>query len=415
MRASNVPLSKPLAASLLQALLMVAVCLPSGSIFGLNAKMILFAVFSLSFLAYLVVPSSERPSSSDFVGIAVFCAGLCFWGVVAIVYGQSQETQVLLHLKDIASTVALAWLCIFCVRRGLLRPEGIIIPIVYGTVALALMKIALIVLTFGPKIDPIQLLETVFGKDALVGGSIGLGLTRVEFPSDIIGSFVLFILLCPTVSGIRFRRIFVGFAVTILIASSLLAFARYIWLLEAVAIVAAMVIERKFKWLFAAALAIVVVAYVSTESFQMLGSSRFVSDHVSDSDQIRIDQSKALLDEIQTRPLLGKGLGAHADGLIRNDQNQYSYELQWLALTMQFGFVGIAGIFLLLAASARDLLASQHPAKVWLLLLFGLWLLSGWTNPHLTSSFAGALFGMFMAIFYRIRVNAPQDDYARLT
>jgi len=73
---------------------------------------------------------------------------------------------------------------------------------------------------------------------------------------------------------------------------------------------------------------------------------------------------------------------------------------------MQFGFLGICGIMVLIAASARDLLRARHPAKPWLMALFALWLLSGWTNPHLTSSFAGATFGMFMALFYSIRYHS---------
>ena len=76
---------------------------------------------------------------------------------------------------------------------------------------------------------------------------------------------------------------------------------------------------------------------------------------------------------------------------------------------MQFGALGMAGIILLVGNSARDLIASRHRGRSWMALLFVLWLLSGWTNPYLTSSFAGATFGMFMAMFYRMRKVVPSN------
>jgi|SRR5579872_792112 hypothetical protein len=394
---------KPLVAWLLQAMLMIAVCLPTGSIFGLNVKIPAFALFAIALAMYVASRSSKWITADEFIFLALFTAGLAFWGLVAIFRGQSETSQVFLQLKDIASTVILAWLCLFFLRRHLMRPEDVIKPVVYGIVALAVMKIALITITLALKINPIQLLGNIFGDDALVGGSIAFGLSRIEFSSDILGSFVLFALLCPSVSGLRFRRVTIAFFSLAVIASGLLAFARYIWFLEAFAIFAATIIEGRFKLLVLAALAMICVGYFYYEELQPVFEARFFSDQVSDSDLIRMEQSKALVTAIEARPLIGKGLGAHVNAVIRNSEDQYSYELQWLSLTMQFGFAGIVAILLMIAASARDLLASHHPAKLWLLALFVLWLLSGWTNPHLTSSFAGATFGMFMALFFKLR------------
>lgn len=405
----STPVSNPFAARLLQLMLMIAVCLPTGTISGLNVKIPVFALFATTFIFYLATHSSNwlRPAETIFLGC--FVAALCFWGLIAIFHGQSETSQVFLQLKDIASTVVLAWLCIFFVRRHVMLPEDIIKPVLYGTLALATMKLLLIVVTLGLHIDPIQLLSNIFGEDALVGGSIAFGLTRIEFSSDIIGSFALFVILCPTVSGIRLGRVSRFCAVVVLLASGLLAFARYIWFLEFVAIVAALILEHKLKLLAIAVIALVPLTFIYYEALEPLIEARFFSDQVSDSDLIRIEQSKALLDAIKARPVIGKGLGTHVNEVIRNQQDQYSYELQWMSLSMQFGILGIAAIGVLIAASARDLLMSHHPAKPWMILLFSLWLLSGWTNPHLTSSFAGATFGMFMALFYAMRYHSELD------
>jgi hypothetical protein len=81
----------------------------------------------------------------------------------------------------------------------------------------------------------------------------------------------------------------------------------------------------------------------------------------------------------------------------------YVYELEWLAFLMQFGIVGMIGIILLIGLSCRDLIMSKDPAAVSLLVMFLVWLCSGFTNPYLTSSYAGGAFGLFMAMFYRMR------------
>ena len=396
----------PFAASLLQALLIIAVCLPSGSIFGLNVKIPVFSLFAIVLIFYLAIHSDNWPSVGDLTFFALFVAGLSFWGLVAVLGPEPDSKQLFLHLKDLASTVVLAWLCIFCVRRHLLRPEQIAKALIYGVVSLALMKLALIAFTIGPKVDPIQIIANIFGEESLVGGEIGFGIARIEFPSDIVASFALFAVLCPSVSEVRFRKILVVGMVAVLLLSGLLAFARYIWFLDAVAIAGAMILERRTKLLVALMAPLIPLTYVYYEALQPLVESRFFSNQASESDLIRLEQSKALLGEIESRPLIGKGLGAHADAVIRNEENRYSYELQWMALTMQFGALGIAGIVTLIVVSSRDLWAARHPAKPWLILLFALWLLSGWTNPHLTSSFAGATFGMFMALFHRIRFGS---------
>jgi hypothetical protein len=310
--------SKPLAATLLQLMLMIAVCLPTGSIFGLNVKIPVFAIFVVVFAFYLATHSSKWLNLSDLIFLGCFVAGLCFWALLAIFHGQSDTAQVFLQLKDIASTVILAWLCSFFMRRHLLRPKDIIKPIVFGTLALAAMKLLLIAVTIGPKIDPIRLLSSVFGEDALVGGNIAFGFTRVEFSSDIIGSFSLFAILCPSISGLHFRRFSTFCAVIVLLASGLLAFARYIWFLEFVAIIAALVLERRLKLLAIAIVALLPVTFVYYEALEPLVEARFFSVQVSDSDLIRIEQSKALLDAIKTRPFIGKGLGTHVNEVIRN-------------------------------------------------------------------------------------------------
>jgi len=394
---------RPFAATLLLLLLFTVVCLPTGSVFGLNVKTILFVIYSLWFTWFVTTNSKQWPTPSEQIFLGIFVACLCFWGLIAIYHGEDDTGQILLELKDIASTVLIAWFCRFFLRRRLLRPESVIASVVSAAVTVGFLKLLLILAVLLFRIDPVRLIESVFGQGSLVSGEIGLGLTRLAFSSDIVGSFALFAILCPDLSGIRLRRGFGAIGVVMLLVSGLMSYSRYIWFTDLFALLAALVIQRRLKVLLLSAITVGIVAIASLDVIGPLFVQRFSSEQVSDSDLTRIEQSKALWDDIEARPILGKGIGQHA-AVIRNEQNRYSYELQWMSLLMQTGIVGIAAIFVLIVAAARDLLAVRNPVKFWLAGLYLLWLLGSWTNPYLISSFAGATFGMFLAIFQRVRM-----------
>ncbi|HEX3821924.1 MAG TPA: O-antigen ligase family protein [Candidatus Sulfotelmatobacter sp.] len=390
-------------------LLFTAVCLPTGSIFGLNVKAALFVVFVVALAWFLVTHSSDWPTLSEQIFLGIFISCACFWAIIAIYHGESDTKQIFLELKDIATTVLIAWFCYFFLRRKLLQPESVITSVICAAVTVGFIKLALILCVLILRVEPVSLIESVFGEASLVSGEIGLGLTRLGFSSDIVGGFALFAVLCPSVSGVRLRRSFVALCVFMLLVSGLLSYARYVWITDLFAIVAALVIERRVKVLLLSALVVGIVAGTSFEALNPLFAARFSSEQTSESDLIRIEQSKALWDEIEARPVFGKGIGQHALGLIRNEQNPYSYELQWMSLLMQLGLVGVGAILVLFVAAARDLLAVRGPAKFWLAALYLLWLLGSWTNPYLISSFAGATFGMFLAMFYRMRMIAEEN------
>jgi hypothetical protein len=59
------------------------------------------------------------------------------------------------------------------------------------------------------------------------------------------------------------------------------------------------------------------------------------------SDEIRFDQAHALLDEFQSSPLFGKGMGYTVSSLIRSEHSPYSYEQYALSLLMKCGLFGV--------------------------------------------------------------------------
>lgn len=69
--------------------------------------------------------------------------------------------------------------------------------------------------------------------------------------------------------------------------------------------------------------------------------NRFVGEDIEYSDLTRIEQIVAFSKEIPDDFLLGKGLGAYMKGFVRSKELPFLYEVEWMALIYQFGFIGI--------------------------------------------------------------------------
>jgi hypothetical protein len=348
------------------------------------------------------VTNSPFFSHAEMIFMVVVAASLCFWSLVGVFNGQADTGQIFSELRQIASAISVAWLSIFAIRRGLLTAERLITVIIYGMFCVSAVKMALVAASFFSNIDPIQITQSVFGE-ATRADPILFGLVRLDFPQDIVGAFALFALLAPSVSGVRFGRMSKLFiCIVVVLGSGFLTYSRAIWFIYVVSIFVAMIVQRSWKTMAVTILAVLVLGAWYYDVFNVVFEERFVAE-AEPSDVGRIEQARDLMGEIKARPFLGKGMGAHFSTDSRTTTQKYSYELEWLALLMQFGIVGTIGILLLVAASTRDLVMAKHPARPWTLLLFALWLLESCLNPHITSSYAGATFGLFMAMFYRMR------------
>lgn len=382
--------------------LFLSVCLPGGSVLGLNIKLISDGLFLAAFVVYVVANGSFF-SHTEIICMAVVVASLCFWSLLGVFNGQADAGQISSQLRQIASAIFVAWLSIFAIRRGQITPERLITVIIYGMFCVSAAKVTLVAASFFSNIDPIQIVRSVFGEESAVAYPILFGFVRLAFSADLVGAFALFALLAPSVSGVRFGRMSKLFiCIVVVLGSGLLTYSRALWFIYVVSILVAMIVQRSWRTMAVTILAALVLVVSYYDVFNTVFEERFVTEAES-SDAGRIEQARALMEEIKARPILGKGMGAHFSTDTRSMTQKYSYELQWLAFLMQFGIVGLVGIVMLIVASARDLVMAKHPAKPWMFLLFVLWVLESCFNPVITSSYAGATFGLFMAMFYRMR------------
>ena len=113
------------------------------------------------------------------------------------------------------------------------------------------------------------------------------------------------------------------------------------------------------------------------------------------SDLHRIKQVEAMVTEIDKAPILGKGMGASVRSPVFN--NSFRFEVQWVSFLMQFGIFGILILlipFLIIFWQLlKPPLTRSHFACF---CLFGIWMLSGFTNPFLISLQSGIIYTLFL-------------------
>jgi len=127
---------------------------------------------------------------------------------------------------------------------------------------------------------------------------------------------------------------------------------------------------------------------------------RFSGRHSIASDLIRKQISLALWKVIEEYPLFGKGMGSYSAELIRFDEVPWNYELQWMALLMNFGVIGVLYLVFLFFIVYRIILYRVNLVAISIATLFTFWISSAFFNCFLLSSSGGVVFLQYIIIAY---------------
>jgi len=130
------------------------------------------------------------------------------------------------------------------------------------------------------------------------------------------------------------------------------------------------------------------------------------------SDDLRLQQSEALLQTMDENLLFGHGLGSFAYKMIRTPTAPYSYEVQWLEIFYQMGLVGLLFVLGLMTFSVAPLLQSRWQEALPLLVLFGFSQLAGFANPALFGRASSVGFAFAYCLGILIRDCVDQSDGA---
>src|SRR5208282_4009636 len=124
-----------------------------------------------------------------------------------------------------------------------------------------------------------------------------------------------------SVSGVRFGRTSkLCICIVVVLGSGFLAYSRFIWFTYVVSIFAAMIVQRSWKAMGVTILAALLLGVACYDVFNVVYEERFVTE-AGPSDAERIEQARDLTVEIKARPILGKGMGAHANA--RGETHSY--------------------------------------------------------------------------------------------
>jgi hypothetical protein len=286
-------------------------------------------------------------------------------------------------------------------KNNAITPKHVFSAIVYSTLAVALIKIGLIIYAAEQKINFIELTRVIgsYFDYQIMTMHIAGPFYRFQVTTDLADPVAIYILLMGKDLGLRnvARSVFALPLLACILFSGFLAYSRYTWAFMAIALMMATAGSKVARGLLVVAVVIFIPAY-SVIAF------RFFSGAVTVSDNIRLQELSVLLSEFYRAPILGHGLGFYVPTFISDKYNKYSYELQWVAALMQVGVIGVMVFLAPLLLLARYVLLTPFNARgVRILSLFIFWVASGLFSPNLTSSAAGVIFSFFVAAGYQMR------------
>ncbi|WP_146154566.1 hypothetical protein [Photobacterium phosphoreum] len=213
-------------------------------------------------------------------------------------------------------------------------------------------------------------------------------LVRVQYMNDILLLPIFSLILLNSNTLLRLDK-FKTVIVLILFFSWVFTFSRFFF--GAISIITFLSlfvrkISRKEKFfIFVFFILIGILFLWKYDLIYKMVETRFFSVENSGSDEIRSIQFSYLFEQIKSMPLFGAGLGYFVDGYIRSSFTPYSYELQWISLTMQLGFFGVIVYFIYFNIMAFGKIKKISIKTLFLYSSFTLVILASFTNPLLFS------------------------------
>lgn len=393
---------KSLAAFFFLAFIFISLVLPSGRIGPVNVKLIFLILVTI-----MIFLSDVKVSSNYLITTLCMSISAAVW--LAIGIGDLESiTMPIAQLKAIGVTMLIPMITYVMLGNRMLCPKNIYMTIIYAVVFIGMAKLLLLLYAAIMHVDFIGLTQSIarYFNTEIMTMPINGFFYRFEMPSDLAGPIAIYVLLLGNSFGLDsyFSKRFLYPMSLLIIFTDFISYSRYIWADLIVAITFACPYSRVARQYIVSFGLLAGLIIVLDHAWIQSIISRFSSNATVISDNIRLEELPVLLKQFEIHPIFGDGLGSYAPTFVRDQHEKFSYELQWVALLMQIGILGVAGVIVLLTLVARPFLFSPFTKKkVTLLMMFIIWGCSGFFNPYLTSSAAGAIFSFFVAVGYSLR------------
>jgi hypothetical protein len=304
---------------------------------------------------------------------------LTFWCEVALLHGVPQpdmwnqfgRTLVFFLILGIGGST---------ISSGTMNVRKLDSLIVRIATTSALLKVGIMVAVLSGKFT-LENIQKALGYETVTEG-IDFGLQRLQFPSDII---IIFLVACYVGGRRRTTDLLLLLGTTIVV---FLSFSRYLFAAYVLCIFLRTFRLRKLDTISRTG---ILLAGILVVVFFASLALRFTGSDTHDSDAVRNEQIRKLDSVISQHMLFGTGIGSSVNSYKRSETIPFSYEVQWYALTMQFGFLGLFWLVGNLMSPITGQLKTGREG-IFACSVFLLWVIAGFTNPFIIS--LGSAFGL---------------------
>ncbi len=381
-------------------LLIAGVVMPSDATHGLlSFKSLAFLAFTLSFFLHLATHQKLAVKQFKLLGaLLFFLSFLGAWTLLSDLHNAAPVQSMLDQTKVFLITGFVVASGVYFVNAGCTDFTTLLKIVVFGNFGYSVIKIGLVL---GHVLGVLNLFDILgkFGIRFMTMEIIG-DFSRLQTSVDILTPYLLFFVFQSDKLQIHFPK---GFKTAYYIVSALsigLSFSRFLLFVAFVSYLLYLITLKGMKFIRVSSVGISLLVFafalLGWENSTELIQKRFFSSETTASDRIRSEQIEDVLDEFEQYPLLGKGMGTHSPKNVRDADFKYSYEVQWVAFLMQFGLVGVLLMLVPISFMAwQFLMPPLDILRLTFLALFGLWILSGFTNPFLISLTSGIVYLLF--------------------
>ncbi len=354
--------------------------LPTGTLFNIPIKILVTFILILSFI-YAVYQYKLMISKNMILSTSL---GISILFLYTILGSINFAYIALVELKFILTTLVLT-LIVYIFHTKIFSKQFFFQVYTYTTFSIFLIKIVAYIYAYlnGGREAGVAFYHLLFSLD-IVSMDLPFGMFRLYLLTDIIAAFYPFVLSWATKEKIVSNSFTTNL---ILIASMFVvisSFSRYLIAVFFIGIFLYAYTRKNLSKLIISVLPFLfIIFYLFHDTIMAFIELRFFSNANEISDDIRSEQTGALINLFFESPYFGFGIGAYDPNYIRSIVNPFSYEKQILSFLPKIGFIGIAMILLGFLYAIYKFLREHNIIG---LLCISLFIFSGWFNPYLYSS-----------------------------
>ena len=381
-------------------LLVSTVILPSGTIYFFNIK-ILLSVFSFFLLLFI------NKSIKIWLSLFIFLLFVLFFSLIAMINGLSVN-NVISEGVATSSLFFLVFIPIGCVLAGVISINKVFRIIFISLAFYSISKVFISSLFFFDV--QLSVLQDFFQRIFCMT-FVGLDTCffyRVSYPIDFLYPISIYIVVCGIDGGhLLFNKKLKYFLLFVYTLGIIISYSRYLYFYCAISFLLTLFsIKFKLKNIIISILLFLILCLVFHNYINNMYDfilNRYFGESAVWSDNRRFEMFSSILSTIHSYPILGRGLGASAVGFIDIPGKSWYYELQWLAICMQFGIVGFSILFTTSVVPVVFCYLKGFSFKLLCItILYALWLATAIFNGFMFSSSGGAVFLVFslIALYY---------------